>query len=368
MRYVVLLFNRIKQYYVNRKLLFILLFAVGLINSLVFIYLYGNLRPIMANRSRTDFFYRQYSVYFSAERTEGGVSIFPSSVNYVSSADLKKIISSDLFDSVVLTDYSHPERPEELSYADQFSSCVYGTPNIAIVSGRKTLSSDDEILISNNVSGNVGDRFFIKGKEFTVIGVFSGKYQVLMTPSAYQELSGETSILSVTSKDRWHSGYSEEDMPADLLGEIFPEAILLTPEDREYTDEADSVFGLQDAVICYVIETIAFILLLSYVLKALDSENSVSVITGAQHSSVLALCSAEAVIISIIPIICSIIIHQLLYSSFFEKLNSSGGIVYQPEDYLMICLTMICALIVMLIPTFVRIIRRPPYELHRSQV
>lgn len=118
---ITLVLSRIRQYAVKNKIVFILFIIGGVLNSVIFIYLYGNLRPVMRNYNSTDYYYRRYEVIFSWQDMEapdgsiGGCIIISPDKNYITEEDIDKLIDTGLFESIVLESH-YQEREINASY------------------------------------------------------------------------------------------------------------------------------------------------------------------------------------------------------------------------------------------------------------
>ena len=93
MKTITLVLNRIRQFAVKNKIVFILFIIGGVLNSIIFTYLYGHVRPVMRNSNSTDYYYRRYEVIFSWQDVEapdgsiGGCIIISPEKNYVTEED-----------------------------------------------------------------------------------------------------------------------------------------------------------------------------------------------------------------------------------------------------------------------------------------
>ena len=63
---------------------------------------------------------------------------------------------------------------------------------------------------------------------------------------------------------------------------------------------------------------------------------------GAGKWKILGICFGEAVVLCAAVDLLGIGIHWMLYDSVFSKLNKEAALVYLPEDYLWIFLSMLC--------------------------
>ena len=366
MKFLYLITNRLTQYYKKNRFVFLLFLLGGIINSCIFAYMYGNFRPIMARYSSTDYYYREYRVYFGASPTYrdgvlAGVSVHNPQTSYINEDDVKTLISTDLFETIVVGSFYPSYNSSQGERMLSISACMYGEMYSNFVSsGSRKLTADDQVIVDFLSSHQIGDTIKIRGNDYVVVGRHSDRYEYFISSDAYKTIDPYNNVLFVISKDRWHSGYSQNDLPKDTLESLFPNAVVWTPEMYERQDAIPSAAQTKNIAVVYLTVQIAFIFLLTFMSDSLAEENVTSLIVGGNPSMITALLLAEGLVISIVPIALGLVIHKLLYDSVFEVINTVGGIVYHASDYYIVLGIMATVCVITLIPYYIRYRRHTP--------
>ena len=336
MSYIYLLLHRLHLYYTKNRTIFFL-FVLGVaVNSALFAYVYGNARPIMARYNRTDGFYRLYRVFFDYEiSSSGGVSVNPTGVDHITDTDIRNLQDTGLFESVsVCSLYSL----YELDSAT-ISASVFGDPYISHDKGADS-PGRGQVLVSSdsNLPVEIGMELPLRGQNYIVAGRYVGDvlYQYIVDYDTYKENGLDTNVLILLSKDRWHY---DNDVPCLTLQKMFPDAAV-RPSFYERYDERDSELIMPIIKIVFFISFVTFAFLLSYLSEQIADENIVSLIVGANRTTLYCMIISEGLVMAVASEMLGLIGHFLLYDIVFDKLNITTGIVYHYSDYLNILLIM----------------------------
>ncbi len=367
MKTVVVVVYRLKQYIFKNKSIFVLFVIGGIINSAVFAYMFGNLVPIISNYQSQDYNYRHYSVFFNAtEYPTGGIKILPAERSYVSNSDLRELVDSNLYNGILIAaDYDGPELSASVGSSNRIAAYIYGDMELDMISGTSTLTGDNQILVDYWQFKKPGETMELNGNKYTVAGVYSYGFSCIMTKKAYMILNPYTNYISLTSKERYHSGYSGSDQAKIFLEKIFPDGYISTPERYESHDFAESVSGIRMTVLTFIISEIAFIFLLTHMADSLTEENAISLIVGAKPKSISTSVFFEGFFLSIICVITGLMLHVFLYRPLFSKLNINEYVAYDIKMYLFMFVIMLVVIIILMLVMSIKYSRLSPVKLRR---
>ena len=362
-----LVFNRIKQYGSRNKTVFVLFVIGTALNAIMFIYLYGNLRPILANWNSDDSYYRQYSVFldvdWDATEEDGFAVLNPPLRDCLPDEVLERIQDSDLFETIELHSI-YQERDINDSMMIPIGAYVLGKPDPSeIINGVAYLSSDDEIIVDPYSQRSVGKKLNVRGTEFNVVGMSSGEASYIVTEKAYRILGANTNQIILYSKNRWHIG---NDRPRQLLDELFPDAYIGAAYQEEYDAYMSDEFT-PSIILTFGVTFIASVFLLSYLADQLIDENSVSIIVGGKPLSIVTSVIAEGTIISLGAALLGLLIHCVLYKPVFDHVNISIGLVYRVGDYLTVFLIMAAVILVIVSLMSLKYLRLSPAKLRNRR-
>ena len=347
MKSVIVVINRVKQYYLRNKAIFILFFLGGVLNAVVFAYMYGNLNPAKYKYGWTDIEYREYMVAFNAIGFDGGSFELKEPMrSYISDVDIQKVIESGLFESIMISfnnAYSYEgsgSRPDKA-----VSACVYGKPGIIVNTGSGEIIADDQVLVSENTAEPVGSIVTIYGKSFTVIGSYTasnpGGYGYIISEKALRQLNLNLNLIDVVSIERYHFEDGDQDVASKVLYSIFPDSFVSAPSRFEANDYRRAEIGIKTARNTFIISTLAFLFLIVYMADSLTDENAVSLIVGAKPSEIAVSVFWEGFSLSILASATGLALHKIFYEEFFEKINAYSGIEFYSSDYFRMLLIMV---------------------------
>ena len=316
--------KRIGQYIHHNTTLFVFFVIMGIINTLIFIYAYGNFLPIVANRNSEENVYRKYRVHLQV-----GDSSVVSYENYDKIRDRVESLSENSLVKEV-------EIETQTDDGADVSIFVNDTENLVALRGSAEITSPYEIVAAMGSGAEIGSKVLIGGTAFTVIGE-SSYSSWCISYDAVDDLKFDVGTIYVISKKR----YDAQDYTIqNLISESFPEASVRGPDG--YARNESRMSGMYIALMCigYFIETISFTSLLYYIMSNGAKENVATAIVGATPVRITWMIYREGFALSIAPILLAMVIHCSLYKSVLSKFNFAENISYIAQDYLWIFLAM----------------------------
>ena len=341
MKLLQLISSRVRQYWVNHRLIFILFLIGGILSSVMFSYFYGNMLAYIGDRTSEEQSFRWYSV-------EGAVSDLPTEEELDSVMDRLETLRRDpLVESVrlVFRFKTYPTWEETIEdahnmFVDEIMAevgNVYQYPHLLVLGDTDFESCPNGVILPEGSSGTVGDTIVIAGTELTAIGKDrSDAYTVSF--ETFREWKIPVDSITVISANRHDPN---NDPLKALLEELFPECGIGAPDTASTAATREFVPILTIICAVYGASMLAYMFLLRYLMDANLNTTVVSRIVGAGKWQILGICFGEAVALCALVDGAGIGFHALLYDSVFSKLNKQAGMVYLPEDYLWIFLAML---------------------------
>lgn len=335
MKFLYLVLNRLAQYFRKNKLIFILFFLGGIINTLVFCYLYGNMLPAVRNRNSHEIQYRQYTVYAEADPFNNTIS---------------SLIRSGLFESIAIghREISSADNDVQTARTDFFSVLSGDVPSVR-VKGKITVPCKNEIIVPSEYSASIGDTLTFFGQDFIVVGQHTGD-EFYISNEMYNKFIGKTDTIYSVSFEHYSHG---SDPAEELLNNTFQGSIIRTPTLFDLTDRNNSFSQLIMICLCYLVSSLSFAFLFSYMLESGMDENIVSIISGASGLTISVMVFWEGALLTTLSAIVGLVIHFLLSPVFFNKINMSSDIRYTMPDYIII-FALLFAMSVLIILIFSR--------------
>ncbi len=341
MKLLQLILSRVKQYWVNHRLIFLLFLIGGILSSVMFSYFYGNMLAYIGDRTSEEQGFRWYSV-------EDAVSDLPTEEELNSVMDRLEILRQDpMIEAVRLVFWfkQYPTFEETIEDAHNMFvqeimaevGNVYQYPHLLVLGDTDFEDRPNGVILPEGSSSTVGDTVVIAGKELTAIGKDrSDAYTVSF--ETFREWKIPVDSITVISAERHDP---ENDPVKALLEELFPECGIGAPDAVSSTAVRDAVPMLTIMCAVYGASMLAYMFLLRYLMDANLNTTIVSRIVGAGKWQILGICFWEAVALCALVDAAGIGLHVLLYDSVFSKLNKQANLVYLPEDYLWIFLAML---------------------------
>ena len=330
-----LVFNRIQQYFVRNKAIFIIFVIGGIVNVAVFAYMYGNLIMAAKNKDSDSAWERSYRILFNAAEAENGLmKLLEPEENYVTDGDIQMMIDSGLFESISLVSFSDRYgKLENSGLSLSVGTIVQGSCNLNKIKGSLELSEDDDLIIDDGLiidGGNMygpGESVIIGGRSFRIAGVFSGAYGLsaaIITETAYKDIGCLTNSVWCTSVENWHDD-NETNVPHDFLRALFPDGYIVD-NGAGYSDVQNRYRnnGLIISLIIYAVSTVSFVFLLLYMADSLSRENAASLIVGANPGRISSIVFLEGLLLSFLTMLAGLLIHSLLFEPFKDEMYAEN--------------------------------------------
>ena len=324
MKTIVLSFNRIRRYFMKNKALFVLFIFGGILNSLVFCYLYGNLLPMVQDRNSTEQYFRQYEVRLDDPHE------FDST--------LKLLKDTGLFESISLGNI-YAEEAEEAAgfYKAYFQLAVACNDTLPVVkrSGTISIPEGNEIVYAGSVfkSEKVGDKIDIGGETFIIKGIQTSNQHYISREMFEKMFAGQVTRVYAVSTENYVGRY---DKPAAVLEQLFPDGSINGPTGARLASKNNSIVMLISICVCYLISAAAFASLLLYLMESCADENIISMIVGASKRTVGIMSFCEGVVLAFLSGILGVLLHIALTPVLFGKININESIAYTAGDYSLI--------------------------------
>lgn len=342
MKTVYLIRSRIIQYWRIHKSILILFLFGGILNALMFSYLYGNLVSYMLGRDSSEIYYRKYSVYY-IDNTTFDID------------KVKDLYQTNFFDSIMLST-TLPDGDNRV-IAD-----INDTLTLVCEKGTDDLTKNkNAVIIPSYVSGVVGDSVKLLGKEFTVIGQHTvNDYYVSF--DNFKELNSPIDRIYLIATNR--QDFSN-DKVQQLLRSYYPSARISTPSAYEAYDESTSYYGISIVCITYAIALCTFMFLLRYLMDSMLNSTIISMIVGATKKRIFTIVFLEAFSLCAAVNVLGIALHQILYPCLFSIINLSQNLVYKTNDYILIFTLMQFVALIVAVPFTVKYSYLSPVESRR---
>lgn len=340
MKRLLLFGNRMKQYYLRNKLVFLLFLLGGALNTVAVTYCYGNLLPTVANRDSDYSHYREYRVKL------GG-----------SGATMEEI--RPLLEDGLVRDWA--VSPDNNLHATNESFPFQR------LKGTLSFTEPYQILVPMEAEVSLGEALLVDGVEFTAIGAVSAMPDGYFIPfDTFVELGYDRNIryIQIFSAERESL---ENDRVLALIYRVLPniQSIASLRELAMVTDEKQAERYFILIGVNAFLSAVAFAFLLYYLLDSLHRENVLATVLGATKWWVARSIFLEAAVLSATASGLGLLLHIGLYESVFRKLNAVDTVRYLPEDYGRIYLLLLGLSLVTAVPIVIKKLGTTPLEAKR---
>lgn len=322
MKSVYVFWNRIKQYYLKNKGIFLLFMLGGMLNAIIVLYCYGNVIPLVANRYVEGYYYMEYLALF--ENT-------PPSLEAIQTLRKDPLIRGCIYHDENNVYAFHEDYP------------------IEIVHGSSEFTGPYQVIVPPIQGKVIGERIDIYGKEFEIIGISSFGYYI--PESTFLELIGMEDVVTVNvyaSKRQ----YPENDRVDALIRKTFPNMEELSGQ--IYATRASEARDYEAWMTLITVQAFAAVLayafLLRYMLKSLKKENVVCLILGASKLQTAIIIFRDALSLSVLANAAGLVAHRILYKPVFQGLNVEKSLRYNINDYCLILLMMVLLSLIVAVP------------------
>lgn len=345
MKTLYLMWSRVRQYFRNNRLLFLLFFLGGALNAVMVVYGYGNLLPMVSQRNSTDWDRREYYIRFDESEPD--------------METVKAFAENPLVHSCAYV------------VEEGFRTCDPEYP-LTRLSGSLDFTEPYQAIVTYSINPtgvNIGDRVEFCGKAFTVIGVATDFYggNLYIPYDTFLELGCGERItrINLFSAQRQEPG---NDQVLKLIEETFPEATYFGGVATNYArdDIRFTVFTLCVILVNAFLAVLAYLFLLRYIIDSQMTENLVSVIVGASRGRLTVYIFWETLLLSVTANGVGLLLHWALYRSVFSKLNISAELSYRTEDYFFVYLMLVALSLATTIPFVLKYLKLSPIAARRE--
>lgn len=321
---IYLFLQRMKQYIQNNRTVFILFIMGGIVNTVMVLYCYGNLLPVVSSRNDQALRYRSYqAVPLSA----------------VTQQDLEHLQESDLVQGFAVTDGSG-------IYAS------WGEFPMKSAGGSVHFDNGRQMIAPVGADWQIGDIITYRQEEFRLIGFSTWGQRSFIPWEAFQELTDLEQItrIEVVAKQRQNPYRDEMKL---LLQELFPDnssEVYGVADNFSYVNKALSQQYFSLILCSAFLAVIAHLLVLNELLDSGRRENAISRLLGVGKGGLASMVLAEATVFCAAANGLGILVHILLYRPLFTELNISENIQYSLGDYCLVYLLMLLLSLVAVIP------------------
>lgn len=344
MKTIVLSAYRLKQYFVNNKLIFSLYFIGSILCGLMFIYFYGNVVSYMSNALAQDVYYRDYTVTFSQDTAPA-----------IKEAAAAFFDSEEVEDVVLGTELSL-EEGKILTIACMYKNRLHRYADKGRIYFTEDEISNHKMVVTLNGADymKVGEHISLCDRNFEVIGTafaLWGEYCIPYT--TFCSLGLEPTFFKVIASERQNL---KDDTFFTKLQTLYPEAEITSPT-AEQSDKSRATGEIFFVCMVYAICMLLFAFLVKYMVELSAAENVIYMIVGASKAKLLQLLLLDTFFLSAVSGGCSILIHYLCKNSIFAAINQQE-LLYRASDYFLIFLFMTLISVIMIIPFICVICRK----------
>ncbi len=317
MKTLYLICSHIRQYIIKNRAVFALFLVGGIVNAIVFCYLYGNLLPSVRNKDSVEIYYRQYRVVIRDYYDES--VIFPEEEYSAFLEGIRTVSSSDLFESVV--------RATSLKNKE-ICAMEKGEPPVVKVKGSIRTPVGDEVIVPIDNRHAVGEKIMLFDRELTVIGQHTTQ-EYYVSRETLDSIGQSIKVFAIS-----YTHYDpQNDLPEKMLQETFPGGFVKTPSIYVMIDNSESTTNMISMCVCYLIASIAFMSLFKYLLESMSAERIISSMVGATQSHLAVMTFWEGTILTCAASLAGIALHRILTPVLFDKINMTENMTYTIGDY-----------------------------------
>ena len=346
MKFFVLLFTRMKQYYQSSKSIFCIFIIGSLLLNLLIIFMYGNTVTYMRSKNINTLDYCKYSV----------------NLNDSDYQDLCGQLDRLLQDKNIkdVTFYSHLKEGEEIFF---FSASKNNNAGLQWnkLKGRIYFTETEIenrakcVIVPREWGLKPGDKkSFGELGEFEVVGVgtlWQGGY---IPSTVFESMSLPVMSIDILLTERLSAEAHQKFM--DTLSARYG-AENVIPAYGISDDMRSSPHEIIGLSILYIFTAAAFLFLLQYITVLNRKMDAVSELVGATKGTVAFFLLLERFCIALAAAIGGIFIHRVFYDSVFERFNLTS-IDYAWRDYGIIAVVIVLSSLLASIPFVISYARK----------
>lgn len=346
MKYFVLLFSRMKQYYQSSKSIFCIFIIGSLLLNLLMIFMYGNTVTYMRSKNMNTLDYCKYSVNLNGSDYQ----------------DLCGQLDQLLQDKSIkdISFYSYWKDGQEIFYF------ITSKDNNAGLQWQKLKGriSFSEAEIENRIKCVIAPRewglkpgdkkSFGELGEFEVVGVgtlWQGGY---IPSTVFEAISLPVMAVDILLTERLSAEDHQQFL--NILSAQYGEDNVIPAYgiSDDMRNSPNDIIGLS---ILYIFTTASFLFLLQYITVLNRKMDAVSELVGAAKGTVAFFLLLERFCIALATAISGIVIHRVFYDSFFERFNLTS-IDYAWRDYSIIVAIIVLSSLLASIPFVISYTRK----------
>ena len=367
MSFLYLLRNRLRQYFIKNKAVFIVFMIGSIFAALMITYFYGNVVEKEPEYEYPEYWYRQYELTFRTpmrpESYDSDFNLLPLLGKYNGELNDPRLIESVMV-----------EHELEFSMARRvcLTACAWGDPKIEAYEGSGRFTGEFQLLAPKGMNKAVGDSINIEGFDFVVIGLYDKPTDIDWSYNYITDM--DTFLKTGLSHDEMYlyslKAYAEdaEDPVEELIKETYGCGVKGLYRLKTVVSQDELKIEIAQMTVCYLVSSVSFMFLMVYMIDSLKKESVISMIVGATKGKLRALTLTEVFILTSVSSLIAIFLHKLLYDSFFSNINLREGIVYKAGDYLKVYALMLIISIAVEIPFVFRYTRITPAEARRRRM
>lgn len=352
MKTLLVISSKIKGYWSENRLIFILMLTGTVLSSIVFIYLYGNTMPHKINEAMNTDAKRQFAVRVSDSVGEDDLFFLDNAGYVVQDVMLMAYPDFDYDFSV----FRYEIDPMLITFRDNNKG---NTVYFDLFDNDKL--GDDAIILSKNYLDI--SAMGINGREYEIVNKIGNLSDgmIFMPIESYMR-NGIITLDIVYILESIPSGKEMKHIRA-LLQDRFPEGFYLNAAESFIQTERGMIVTESFKMgLLYILAVFTFIFLYKYMVDMSAFDYVIYSLAGASKRKTMLLISAELMIISSASSIIAILLHIALQNSLFLKLNVLQNLHYSFLDYLILFLAIMFLSVLCALPFVVVIVRKTLIE------
>lgn len=343
MKFLSLVLRRIRSYFVDNKMIFLLYFAGSVLAALLLIYTYGNFMSYKDREASNAQILRQYTVELSNPEKK------------INMQTLRESMEPFHLETLELQYVKVSENGQLFSIATELTD---GKPAYKANSGRIAFTDAEikqalPVMVAGYDNEDMHSKKTIQfeGNNYQVIG-FSSHAATLIPYTTFQKHQYPVTTVLVMPKKILN--IEENNDLIKKLSTFFPEAVIETPKNYYKFAQSSFIGGFINMLGMYIVAIVALLLLASYMLRRYDKENMVQRRVGCSRGKCVAVSVLSNMLTALAAAGLAVLIHASCYQSFFAKISINDKIAYYPIDYLMLTLLVVAVTTCACIPFCLR--------------
>ena len=377
MKTIINVFNGIADNYRYNKAAFIMMMLGIVLSSYMMVYSYGNFNTHL-NASLDGVDSRRYSAPNDGtygKKTIEEIEEYDYSEYGVIRHALTQYISSEALNTVILSDgrvvngdamsgtvtviATDDDKNEYKPFSGRCQFDESDPDNAAVL----PCTENTQNLKFNKETNSYGS-VFINNVEFTVIGVSTDFYDLIIRYDTFKKLGFEPDYVQYYTKE-----LLEQDKSDELRDKIWTD-YNIDPDNSMYSSPYDfynHTLGQyrEYAVIifcAFLISLVSYALYMMYFIEKSERARAISMICGASKKHMLFYMLAQNLIICLSAFALTLILHSIIGNTF----DMFAGVRYTVKDMAFMLITVIVSSLILSMPNITRILASSPSQLSRK--